>query len=155
VSHIFTTHDSVSLSSLGICLLRQEFRGLLPSLSLSLSLRISVTQGRPTLDPKFEGSGRKTRVHAHAHAHAYAHTWQRDLCALLSSAHLSQTQSYSLSHLIFLLGQYTDRTAKRTKGVRFPVMTGNFSLRRLVQTGSGVHPASYPMGNRGSFPGVK
>jgi hypothetical protein len=25
----------------------------------------------------------------------------------------------------------------------------------MFQTGSGAHPASYPMGNRGSYPGVK
>jgi hypothetical protein len=40
-------------------------------------------------------------------------------------------------------------------GVRFPAEAGNFSLRHLVQTGSGAHPASYPMGTRGSFPGGK
>jgi len=32
---------------------------------------------------------------------------------------------------------------------------GNFSLHHRVQTGSGAHPASYPMGTRGSFPGGK
>jgi len=31
----------------------------------------------------------------------------------------------------------------------------NFSLHHRVQTGSGVYPASYPMGIRGSFPGDK
>jgi hypothetical protein len=30
---------------------------------------------------------------------------------------------------------------------------GNFSLHHCVQNGSGAHPASYPMGTRGSFPG--
>jgi hypothetical protein len=30
-----------------------------------------------------------------------------------------------------------------------------FFLHRRAQTGSGVHPASYPMGTRGSFPGGK
>jgi hypothetical protein len=30
-----------------------------------------------------------------------------------------------------------------------------FSLLHVVQTGSGVHPTSYPMGTGGSFPGVK
>jgi hypothetical protein len=29
------------------------------------------------------------------------------------------------------------------------------SLLHVVQTGSGVHPASYSMGTRGAFPGVK
>jgi len=32
---------------------------------------------------------------------------------------------------------------------------GYFSLHRCVQNGSGAHPASYPMGTRGSIPGVK
>jgi hypothetical protein len=39
--------------------------------------------------------------------------------------------------------------------VRFPVGAGNFSLHHSVQTGSGAHPASYPVGARGSFPGGK
>jgi hypothetical protein len=38
--------------------------------------------------------------------------------------------------------------------VRFPVGAGNFSLY-CVQNGSGAHPASYPMGTTGSFPGGK
>jgi hypothetical protein len=32
-----------------------------------------------------------------------------------------------------------------------PGRTGNFSLHHRVQTGSEAHPASYPMGTRGSF----
>jgi hypothetical protein len=40
----------------------------------------------------------------------------------------------------------------RMIGVRFPVGSGNFSLRHFIQTGSGAHTASYPMGTRGSFP---
>jgi hypothetical protein len=40
-------------------------------------------------------------------------------------------------------------------GVRFPAGAGNFSHRYRVQTDSGAHPVSYPMGTRGSFPGVK
>jgi hypothetical protein len=39
----------------------------------------------------------------------------------------------------------------RVIGVRFPEGAGNFSLRHHVQTGSGDHPASYPMGTGGSF----
>jgi hypothetical protein len=38
-------------------------------------------------------------------------------------------------------------------GVRVPAGAGNFSLHDLVQTGSGAHPVSYPMGTRGYFPG--
>jgi hypothetical protein len=39
--------------------------------------------------------------------------------------------------------------------VRFLAGAENFSVHHRVQNGSGVHPASYPMGNRGSFPGGK
>jgi hypothetical protein len=39
-------------------------------------------------------------------------------------------------------------------GVRFPAEAGNFSLRHRVQTASGAHPASYPVGTGGSQ-GVK
>jgi len=35
------------------------------------------------------------------------------------------------------------------------VGAGNFSLLHRVQTCSGVYPAFYPMGNGGSFPGLK
>jgi hypothetical protein len=35
--------------------------------------------------------------------------------------------------------------------VRFPAKARNFSLHHRVQNGSGAHPASYPMGTRGSF----
>jgi hypothetical protein len=43
----------------------------------------------------------------------------------------------------------------RGSRVRFPTGTGNFSLHHRVQHSSGAHPASYPMGIRGSFPGGK
>jgi hypothetical protein len=43
----------------------------------------------------------------------------------------------------------------RGSRVRFPAGAGNFSLHHRVQNGSGVHPAPYPMGTRGSFPGSK
>jgi len=39
--------------------------------------------------------------------------------------------------------------------VRFPTGAENFSLYNRVQNGSGAHTASYPMGNRSSFPGGK
>jgi len=38
-------------------------------------------------------------------------------------------------------------------GVRVPAGAGNFSLLHRLQTGSGAHPASYPVGTRGSFLG--
>jgi hypothetical protein len=37
------------------------------------------------------------------------------------------------------------------RGVRVPARAGNFSLHHRVQTGSEIHPASCPMGTRGSF----
>jgi hypothetical protein len=43
----------------------------------------------------------------------------------------------------------------RMIGVRFPVGAGNLSLRHRVQTGSGTHPASYPVGTGCSFPSGK
>jgi hypothetical protein len=39
-------------------------------------------------------------------------------------------------------------------GVRVPVGS-NFSLLHVIQTGSVVHPTSYPMGTGGSLPGGK
>jgi hypothetical protein len=40
-------------------------------------------------------------------------------------------------------------------GVWVPAGAGNLSLHHRVQTGSVAHPASYPMGTTGSFPGGK
>jgi hypothetical protein len=42
-----------------------------------------------------------------------------------------------------------------TPRVQFPAGAGNFSLHQRVQDGSGAHPASYPVGTRGSFLEVK
>jgi hypothetical protein len=39
--------------------------------------------------------------------------------------------------------------------VRLSVGAGNFSLHHRIQNGSGAHPASFPMGTRGSFLGGK
>jgi hypothetical protein len=39
--------------------------------------------------------------------------------------------------------------------VRSPAETKDFSCSLCVQTGSGAHPASCPMGTGGPFPGVK
>jgi hypothetical protein len=43
----------------------------------------------------------------------------------------------------------------RDSRVRFPAEAGNFSLHHRVQNDSGTHPASYPVGTRGSFFGGK
>jgi hypothetical protein len=58
----------------------------------------------------------------------------------------------SLSSVGIALGYGLD---DRDSRVRFPAEAGNFSLHHRVQKGTGVHPASYPMGTRGSFPGGK
>jgi hypothetical protein len=47
------------------------------------------------------------------------------------------------------------RAGDRDFRVRFPAGAGNFSLHHRVQNGSGAHPASYPMGTRGSLLGGK
>jgi hypothetical protein len=56
------------------------------------------------------------------------------------------------SSVVIALGYGLD---DRGSGVRFPAGVGNFSLHHWVQNGSGPHPASYPVGTRGSFPGGK
>jgi hypothetical protein len=40
-------------------------------------------------------------------------------------------------------------------GSSSPGNVNTFSLFHIVQTGSGVHPTSYPMCTEGSFPGLK
>jgi hypothetical protein len=46
-------------------------------------------------------------------------------------------------------------TTNWTIGVRFPTGAEDFFYSPCVQTGSGVHPTSYPMGTGGPFPGGK
>jgi hypothetical protein len=48
----------------------------------------------------------------------------------------------------------TRRATGWIAGVRFPIGESSFFLLHSVQTGSEAHPASYPMGSEGSFPGV-
>jgi hypothetical protein len=55
-----------------------------------------------------------------------------------------------IAQLIIALGYGLDDWGSR---VQFPVGTGNFSVHHHVHSGSGAHPASYPVGTRGSFPG--
>jgi hypothetical protein len=43
----------------------------------------------------------------------------------------------------------------RAIGVRSSAVAKDFSSILCVQTGSGAHPASSPMGTRGPFPGSK
>jgi hypothetical protein len=54
------------------------------------------------------------------------------------------------------IGQwYSTRLRAGWSGVRVQVGAGNFSPHHRIQTDSGAHPTSYPMGTRGSFPGGK
>jgi hypothetical protein len=65
-----------------------------------------------------------------------------------------RTHTHTHTHTAFVgkLGYGLDDRGSR---VRIPAGTGNFSLHHRVRNGSGAHPASYPMGTRGSFPGGK
>jgi len=51
--------------------------------------------------------------------------------------------------------KYLNSYFYRSSRVRFPAEAGNFSPHHSVQSGSGAHPASYPMGIRGCFHGGK
>jgi hypothetical protein len=63
--------------------------------------------------------------------------------------------SVVLLALIRITWKSRDSSVGIAIGVRFPAGAGNFYLNHRVQNGSGAHPASYPMGTRGSFPGCK
>jgi hypothetical protein len=58
-------------------------------------------------------------------------------------------------HFMRSFSQYSAGLEDRGSVVRFLEGAGNFSLNHRAQTGSGAHPASYPMGTRDSFPGGK
>jgi hypothetical protein len=59
---------------------------------------------------------------------------------------------YNINNIIC---QYTDWVVYLATGVQFPVgARGGIFFYRL-QNSSGAHPASYLVGTRGSFPGVK
>jgi hypothetical protein len=57
-----------------------------------------------------------------------------------------------ISQLVQGLGYGLDDRGSR---VQSPAGAGTSSLHHRVQNGSGAHAASYPMGTRSSFPGVK
>jgi hypothetical protein len=66
--------------------------------------------------------------------------------------HFMKRDGSSLFLQMSTLGYGLDNRGSR---VRFPAGAGNFSLHHRVQNGSGTHPASYPKGTRGPFPGSK
>jgi hypothetical protein len=87
-----------------------------------------------------------------------------EACKLRSSSSRSLLQPPATSSLLLPNIQNRDSSVgialgygldDRCPRVRFPEGAGNFSLNHRVQNGSGAHPASYPMGTRGSFPGGK
>jgi hypothetical protein len=51
-------------------------------------------------------------------------------------------------------GVATDLESKDSGTNTISSVHGNEPLLHVVQTGSGVHPTSYPMGTGGSFPGA-
>jgi hypothetical protein len=68
-------------------------------------------------------------------------------CVLLKN-HIKHIYMSHDSSVGIALGHGLDDRGSR---VRCPLGAGNFSLHHRVQNGSGVHPASYPVGTRGSF----
>jgi hypothetical protein len=69
------------------------------------------------------------------------------LIALLSIIHSPQNNRAGI------VQWYSAGLRGGLSGVRVPAGAGKLSLHYRVQTGSEAHPASYPMGTRGSFPG--
>jgi hypothetical protein len=77
-----------------------------------------------------------------------------------SSAEVKKAWSYTSTPTYTFIGAeiaqwYSARLRTGWSGVRVPVGAGKFSSHHRVQTGSGAHPVSYPVGTRGSFPGDK
>jgi hypothetical protein len=83
-------------------------------------------------------------------------SWQFLLASRYRLKHLKDSKHHDIlpsdSSVGIALGCGLDYRGSR---VRFPAGAGNFSLHHRVQNGSGAHPASYPIGTRGSFPGGK
>jgi hypothetical protein len=74
------------------------------------------------------------------------------------SSHIRSAVDTSASYPPSLLSFENWTRKHRKKSVLYCASSsssGNFSLHHRVQTGSGAHPASYPMGTRDSFPGGK
>jgi CO dehydrogenase/acetyl-CoA synthase delta subunit len=70
-------------------------------------------------------------------------------CLLINMALSNETDKIIMCSVSTALGYGLDDRGSR---VRIPAGAGNFSLHYRVQNGCRTHPASYPMGTRGSFP---
>jgi hypothetical protein len=77
-------------------------------------------------------------------------TFTSPLCVLLYNFKINFVSELSRQLIGIALGYGTDG-----RGFRVPSGAGKFSLHHRVQSDFGVHPASYPVGTRGSFPGMK
>jgi hypothetical protein len=102
-----------------------------------------------------------SRVCIVTYSHSYSDPAHHDICCLAQS-----DWNVVIRIDMDILWEYGSRDSSvgialghglddRCSRVRFPTGAGNFSLHHRVQNGSGAHPASCPMGTRGSFPGVK
>jgi hypothetical protein len=69
---------------------------------------------------------------------------------ILDSAFISTSSNWKWIGIA--LGYGLDNRGSR---VRIPAESGNFSLHHRVQNGSGAHSASYAVGTRGFFLGIK
>jgi hypothetical protein len=78
-------------------------------------------------------------------------TFSASFCIIFLSDDIAKPMNKHFSSVLFLI-----RWARGwVSSFRFPIEAGNFSLHHRVQNGSGAHPATYPMGTRGYFLGVK
>jgi hypothetical protein len=83
-------------------------------------------------------------VHVTYKFHSYFTIWKQTRFAFVSLYLETGTAQW-----------YSARLWARWSAFRVPAGAGNFSLHHRIQTGSGTHPASYPMGTRGSLPDGK
>jgi hypothetical protein len=124
-------------------------------LKSGLKTSILLTSGRRELSNEWQNTSMASSVYsqfqlpenAYRILYIYIYTWM--LCDFLIPGARSKSRDSSVG---IALGYELDGRGSR---VRFPVGVANFSLHHRVQTGSGAHPASYPMGTRCSFPGCK
>jgi hypothetical protein len=66
-----------------------------------------------------------------------------------------KSNGYVLAHYAITIFIIITRAGVRVADLQALPWAGNLSLHHRVQTGSGAHPASYPMGTGISFPGGK